>query len=196
MSNKYLIFSVLLILTGLLLVGCGGADQATIDRLNALESQTKDMEHQIGEVGAVGLEPGAVTFDVSVIEIKGATDGISAPEVDPVTLSDGYRFKPPGEYDADNPAKWQVSTYMFSPAAMMVAQGDEVTLRTFVINGDEHTTWIEAPDGSTAASEMVMNRGREYNMVFTASQAGYYTLHCDEHDPTMSATILVLPTHG
>ncbi len=143
--------------------------------------------------GAVGLEPNDVNFDVSVIEIKGATDGIEPPGVNPVDLSDGYRFKPPGEYDAENPDKWQVSTYMFSPAAVTVTQGDNVTLRTFVVNGDEHTVWIEAPDGSTAGSEVVMNRGREYGFEFTADQAGYYTLHCDEHDPTMSATILALP---
>ncbi len=183
MSRKYLITGILLILAGLLLAGCG-SDSDTDDRLDALE----------GETGTVGLSPGDVTFDVSIIEIKGATDGIPAPDVNPQDLSDGYRFKPPGEYDADNPNKWQVSTYMYSPAAMMVAQGDKVTLRTFVINGDEHTVWLEAPDGSTAASEVLMNRGREYTFSFTASQAGYYTLHCDEHEPTMSATILSLPT--
>ena len=135
----------------------------------------------------------AVTFDLSVIEIKGATDGIDPPDVDPTTLSDGYRFSPPGEYDADNPDKWQVSTYMYSPAAMTVIQGDDITLRTFVINGDEHTVWLEAPDGSTAGEEVIMNRGREYEFTFAADQAGYYTLHCDEHDPTMSAIILALP---
>jgi plastocyanin len=144
--------------------------------------------------GGVDLDATDVMFDISIIEIKGATDGIDAPSVDPAGLSDGYRFKPPGEYDADNPAKWQVSTYMFSPGALTIAQGDTVTLRTFVINGDEHTVWLEAPDGSEAAAEIVMNRGREYELKFTASQAGYYTLHCDEHDPTMSATILALPT--
>lgn len=147
-----------------------------------------------GSSGGVGLDEADVMFDVSIIEIKGATDGIDAPSVDPAGLSDGYRFKPPGEYDADNPAKWQVSTYMFSPGALTIAQGDSVTLRTFVINGDEHTVWLEAPDGSTAVSEVVMNRGREYEFKFTATQAGYYILHCDEHDPTMSATILALPT--
>ncbi len=171
MSQKKFFVSAILILVGLLATACSGS-------------------------GAVGLSPSSVTFDVSVIEIKGATDGISAPEVDPASLSDGYRFKPPGEYDADNLDKWQVSTYMFTPASIVVAQGDKVTLRTFVINGDKHTTWLEAPDGSTAGSEIVMNRGREYKFEFTADQAGYYTLHCDEHDPTMSATILVLPTDG
>jgi plastocyanin len=172
MLKRYLTVGLLLLV--LALVACGG------------ESDT----------GTVGLSPSNVTYDVSIIEIKGATDGIEAPSVDPVDLSDGYRFTPPGEYDSENPAKWQVSTYMFSPAAMTVAQGDSVVLRTFVINGDEHTVWLEAPDGSTAASEVVMNRGREYEFTFTADQAGYYTLHCDEHDPTMSATILSLPTGG
>lgn len=144
--------------------------------------------------GGSGAEPTDVTFDLSVVEIKGATDGIAAPSVNPADLSDGYRFKPPGEYDADNPAKWQVSTYMFSPAAVTINQGDSVTFRTFIINGDEHTVWLEGPDGSTVVPEIIMNRGREYEVKFTADLAGYYTLHCDEHDPTMSATILSMAT--
>ena len=147
-----------------------------------------------GSDGTVGLDATDVTFDVSFIEIKGATDGIEAPGVDPAGLSDGYRFKPPGEYDADNAAKWQVSTYMISPAALTIGQGDAVTLRTFVINGDKHTVWVQAPDGSTAVAEVVMNRGREYEVKFTADQTGYYSLLCDEHSPTMSAQILSLPT--
>ncbi len=169
MSKRYLVVGLLLLV--LALVACGAESDA----------------------GTAGLSPSDVTFDVSVIEVKGATDGIEPPGVNPVDLSDGYRFKPPGEYDAENPDKWQVSTYMFSPAAVTVSQGDNVTLRTFVVNGDEHTVWLEAPDGSTAASEVLMNRGREYEFEFTADQAGYYTLHCDEHEPTMSATILALP---
>jgi plastocyanin len=187
MSRKYLIAVAWLIVVGLLLIRCAVApDQASVDRLTTLE----------GKVGAVNLSPTSVTFDVSIVEIKGSTDAISPPDVNPLDLSDGYRFKPPGEFDANSPNKWEVSSYLFSPAAMTVAQGDKVTLRTFVVNGDKHTIWLEAPDGSTAVSEVVMNRGREYNVTFTADQAGYYTLHCDEHDPTMSATILVLPTGG
>jgi plastocyanin len=145
--------------------------------------------------GAVGLEPKEVVFDVNIIEIKGATDGIEAPSVDPATLSTGYKFKPPGEYDAENEAKWQVSSYMYSPAAFVVAQGDAVTLRTFVLNGDNHATWLEAPDGSRiAGTDVTMNRGRQYEVSFTADQPGYYTWKCADHSPTMSAQILVLPT--
>jgi hypothetical protein len=94
------------------------------------------------------LSAQSVTLDVNVIEIKGATDGIDAPSVDPASLSSGYKLSPPGEFDADNPDKWQVSSYMFSPAEMVVPLGSQVTLRTFVLNGDVHGTYLLAPDGS------------------------------------------------
>ena len=142
---------------------------------------------------AVPAEP--VTIDVNVIEIKGATDGIDAPSVDPASLSSGYKFKPPGEYDAENPDKWQVSSYMFSPSELIVPLGSQVTLRTFVLNGDQHGTWLVAPDGSKVpGTDIMMNRGRQYEVEFTADQAGFYTWECADHHPTMSAKILALPT--
>ena len=147
-----------------------------------------------GSVAANELKPGNVTFYVSEIEVKGATDGIPAPKTDPTTLSKGYRYKPPGKYDASNPKKWQVSTYMFNPAAMTVNQGDTVTLRIFVVNGDKHINWVEAPDGTVAVKEHISNRGREYIITFKAKQAGYYTLRCDHHDPTMRAVIFSVPS--
>ncbi len=168
MLKKFLVVGLLLL--ALVLVACGGS-------------------------GAVDLAPSSVTFDVNIIEIKGATDGIDPPSVDPATLSTGYKFKPPGEYDAENADKWQVSSYMFSPAALVAAQGDKITLRTFVLNGDNHVTWLTGPDGSRiAGTDVTMNRGRQYDVTFTADQAGYYTWHCADHAPTMSAQILVLPT--
>jgi plastocyanin len=133
---------------------------------------------------------GDVTFDVELIEVKGATDGIPAPETDPASLSAGYRFTAPGEYDPENPDKWQVSTYMFTPGAISVIQGDEVTLRMFGVNGDEHTVWVEAPDGSKVTDAIVVNRGREYELAFSADQAGHYKLLCSTHAPTMQADIL------
>lgn len=134
--------------------------------------------------------PGDVTFDVELIEVKGATDGIAPPTADPTSLSSGYGFTPPGEYDADNPDKWQVATYMFSPAAMSVIQGDEVTFRFFGVNGDHHQMRLVGPDGSTVVESFDMSRGQEKLVTFTADQLGHYKLFCSTHSPTMTADIL------
>lgn len=140
--------------------------------------------------GTTGAEPGTVTFDVELIEVKGATDGISAPDIDPTTLSRGYGYKAPGDYDAESPDKFQVATYMFAPGAMTVVTGDDVTLRMFGVNGDEHEIFVQAPDGSTIVELFTINRGREVTASFTADQAGHYKLFCTTHGPTMSADIL------
>ncbi len=163
---------VALLLLALTIAGCAGIEEA-------------------------GLSGESVTIDVNVIEIKGATDGIEPPSVDPASLSSGYKFSAPGDYDAENPDKWQVSSYMFSPAELVVTQGSDVTLRTFVLNGDEHVTWLLAPDGSKVpGTDFTLNRGRQYEIEFTADQAGYYTWECTNHHPTMSAKILVMPASG
>ena len=139
-----------------------------------------------------GAASSDVTFDVELIEVKGATDGIPAPEPDPTSLSAGYGFTPPGDYDADNPDKWQVATYMFSPAAITVVQGDEVTLRFFGVNGDHHGISLIAPDGSTVVDHFDMSRGQEQLLTFTADQLGHYKLNCGNHSPTMTADILAV----
>ena len=167
MDRKLFLLIGLLALSALALTACGGS-------------------------AAPAVEPSEVLFDVELIEVKGATDGIPAPEVDPESLSAGYRFTAPGDYDAENSEKWQVSTYMFNPAAMSVFQNDEVTLRLFGVNGDEHILTLVAPDGSTVASDTI-NRGREIDLSFTADQAGYYKLICANHSPTMQAPIQVVP---
>jgi len=155
---------VLLVLMALMLTACGDNDS--------------------------GAAPSDVTFDIEVIEIKGATDGIDPPSIDPTTLSAGYGFKPPGEYDADNPNKWQVATYLYSPGAMSVVNGDDVTLRFFGINGDSHQMWVEAPDGTKVTDVVELNRGRELILEFTADDLGHYKIVCITHAPTMNADIL------
>lgn len=137
-----------------------------------------------------GADPSDVTFDVQLIEVKGATDGIDAPDIDPTGLSSGYGYTPPGEYDAENLNKWQVATYMYSPGSMSVVQGDQVTLRMFGVNGDEHTMFVQAPDGSTVVESFTVNRGREVTTSFTADQAGHYKIFCTTHAPTMTADVL------
>ncbi|MBI4213559.1 MAG: hypothetical protein HY534_04550 [Chloroflexi bacterium] len=136
----------------------------------------------------------AVEFAVTGAELKGTTTiaSLAPPSDDPATLSDGYRYKGPGDADPADPTKWEVSSYVWVPSAMTVFQGDTVSLRIFSVNGDKHEVWVQAPDGSEVIREQELNRGRDYTLTFAASQRGYYTLVCTTHDPTMTAVITAL----
>lgn len=148
-----------------------------------------------GPAVKVAVPAGERTFFVTGVEYKGSTStkDLAAPEIDPKTLGDGYRYKKPGEADKSDPTKWEVSSYRWEPGLMTVFQGDRVNLVGFIVNGDKHKTWIEDPTGQAVVKEQTWQRGREYKVSFTADKPGYYILHCDEHDPGMTAYILALP---
>lgn len=139
--------------------------------------------------------PTTHTIFMSAIEVKGATtaDKLVPPPVNPKDLSKGYSFKAPGEADKQNPKKWEVASYMFTPAFVVVRQGDTVKLTVFVVNGDEHKVRIADPQGRDVLTETIWNRGREYEVSFVAEKPGAYQMACSTHAPTMAATFLVLP---
>ena len=134
-------------------------------------------------------------IEVTAFEVKGSTstDDLAAPDVDPSTFSAGFGYKGPGEYDVDNPDKWQVASYMWNPGQMTARQGDTLDLHVFVLNGNIHETRIEDPDGNIVGDVVVMNRGREYDLSASLEKAGTYRLICSTHAPTMTAEIVVLP---
>jgi len=187
----------------MLLLGTGctaPADTKPLEnRIAAVEQNVASVQTKLAAVeskaGRIVAPAGTVEFVVTGVEWKGSTStkDLAAPPVDPAKLSDGYRYKGPGVADKADATKWEVSTYVWSPGAMTVLQGDKVKLRVFIVNGDKHSTWIEGPDGKEVVKEQVQNRGREYLVEFTASQVGNYALICNQHDPTMRAVITVLP---
>lgn len=133
-------------------------------------------------------------YFITAVEIKGSTtaDNLGPPETNPKDLSKGYGFNAPG-YDSSSPQKWEVASYMWTPAMMLAFRGDQVKLTTFVVNGDEHKVWVEGPDGEEALPETIINRGREYELSFAVPNAGVYKLICLNHEPTMTGYILTLP---
>jgi plastocyanin len=139
--------------------------------------------------------PTSHTIFITVLEVKGGTtaDKLAPPGINPKDISKGYEFKPPGEADKNNPKRWEVSSYLFSPGFVTVRQGDRVNLTVFVVNGDEHEVWIAAPDGQRVVAAAKWNRGREYTVQFVAEKTGSYQLVCSAHAPTMAATFLALP---
>lgn len=189
---------VLKALPALALAGGGLLVFATACAVSVPEERIAAIENKVGaleKAKPAAAAPGEREFVVTGYEIKGSTStkDLAAPTADPAKLSDGYRYKEPGKADASDATKWEVSTYRFEPGVMVALQGDKITLRVFIINGDKHTSWIEGPDRKEVLKEQVWNRGREYKVSFTAEKAGAYKLHCNEHDPTMHSTILVLP---
>ena len=161
-------------------------------KVAGLESKVTGVESGVGKIGAPA---GQVEFFVTGVEWKGTTSAndLDAPSIDPATLSDGYGYKGPGVLDSDNPDNWQVASYVWTPGSMVAYEGDTVALNFFIINGNTHSTWVEGPDGAEVVQELEMNRGREYSLSFAATKAGVYRLICNEHEPTMTANILVLP---
>ncbi len=146
---------------------------------------------------SVGQTPASTTHTIFVtgLEVKGGTtaDKLAPPAVNPKDLSKGYDFKQPGEADKQNPQRWEVSSYLFSPGFVAVRQGDTVKLTVFIVNGDKHEVSITAPDGRKTVANTVWNRGREYHLEFIAEQPGTYQLVCSEHAPSMIMTFLALP---
>lgn len=134
------------------------------------------------------------TIFMTGLEIKGATtaDKLAPPQLNPKDLSKGYGYKAPGEVDKNDPQKWQVASYIFSPSFVTVHQGDTVKITAFIVNGDKHEVWVTDPDGQKVVANTMWNRGREYSIEFVAKKAGTYQLVCSEHSPSMIATILAL----
>lgn len=193
MRRQGIWLALLALAAGLFAVACAGADGA------AGPTGPAGSAGSIGPAGPAGSSisvssSGVKHFYVTGVEWKGTTssDKLAPPSLDPATLSDGYGFNPEG-FDSGNPLNWRVASYVWTPGSMIAYEGDRVDLTFFILNGNEHTTWIEGPDGAEVAQEIEMNRGREYEMSFTATKAGTYRLICNNHEPSMTAYIQVLP---
>ena len=139
---------------------------------------------------------GSIEFFVTATEFEGDSsisgkEKVPVPKVDPEDLSDGYEYEKPGEANPTDRDEFGVASYGFNPGFMAVQKGDTVALRIFVVGG-VHKVWVEAPNGDEVFKVQKMFPGREYLKVFKATQTGIYNLKCDNHEPTMTARILVL----
>ena len=96
----------------------------------------------------------------------------------------GYVKKAP-----DPSGRWEVSVYQFSPATIVVKQGDRVTLEMIGINGAKHSVHVDKyrPD------HVLVKRGEIARIQFTADTPGMFKIHCQEHEPSMEGLLVVLP---
>lgn len=139
---------------------------------------------------AIALSPRASvtatkrTVYMSAIEPKGSTTVDKEP-FPPASLpaGGGYILKPP-----DATGKWEVSSYGWEPAVIVVYQGDEVTLQILGINGKEHVSYIEG-----YVESFNVKRGELTVLKFTADKVGTFRIVCKTHSPSMEGYLVVLP---
>ena len=180
-------------------LACGTDLKPVESRVTTVEKSVADAQATLAtvqeRVGKIDVTPGVRDYYLTGVEWKGTTsaDELQPPDVDPTTLSQGYRYKAPG-FDQGKPQNWQVASYGWTPGSVIAYQGDTVRLTAFIVNGNDHFARLVAPDGTLIGEPIKMNRGREYKLEFAAAQTGVYKLVCDTHGPSMIANILVLPT--
>ena len=121
---------------------------------------------------------------VAAVEMKGGTQQDKEPyPTGPLPAGGGYVKAPPNAA-----GRWEVSVYQWSPATIVVQQGETVTLEIVGINGDVHPSMIPG-----LAESFVVKRGELTRVTFTARAPGLYPLICTKHQPSMQGTVVVLP---
>jgi FtsP/CotA-like multicopper oxidase with cupredoxin domain len=122
---------------------------------------------------------------MAAIEPKGGVTVDKEPfPTTPLPKGGGYVLNPP------NPqGRWEVSTYQWAPSTIVVRQGERVTLQIVGINGAKHSGHIDR----YVPKHFTVKRGEIIRVQFTADTPGIFQIHCEEHEPSMEGTLLVLP---
>lgn len=138
-----------------------------------------------GESAVASIPGGSRTIYLTALEYKGSTEvSKEAFPADKLPEGGGYGLKSP----AGDPPKWEVNSYAWAPASLVVAEGDKVTLKIVGINGAQHVGAIEGH-----VDKFTVARGKVTTVGFTAGKPGVYQIICNTHTPNMTGQMVVLP---
>lgn len=131
-----------------------------------------------------GLKPGARTIYMAAVEMKG-TGEVAKEAFPPAALPQGggYALVAP-----DAKGEWKVENYRWMPGEVTVVEGDRVTLEILGVNGSSHSSTIDA-----FGQAFDVKRGQLTTVSFTAGKAGIFQIVCKVHQPSMTASLVVLP---
>jgi hypothetical protein len=122
-------------------------------------------------------------FTIAAIEPRGGAQASQeAFPAEALPPGGGYVIRPP-----DASGRWEVSAYLWSPAQIVVRQGDRVVIDFVGINGAEHPTGLGG-----LAPAFTLRRGRVHRVEFTAEVPGVHPMICSAHLPSMRGEIVVL----
>jgi len=82
---------------------------------------------------------------------------------------------------------WDFRSFTFSPAQIVVNQGDKVTLHFIGVQGAHHVITVDGVD------TFELMRGQIHTVSFVANNPGTINYSCHVHMPNMVGQILVLP---
>lgn len=121
---------------------------------------------------------------MAAVEMKGGAlkEREPYPEA-PLPSGGGYIKSPPNAS-----GRWEVAAYQWSPATVVVQQGEMVTLEIVGVNGDQHPSTIPG-----LVDSFTVRRGQITRVTFAATEPGLYPIICTTHQPSMQGTLVVLP---
>ena len=94
----------------------------------------------------------------------------------------GFRITEPNKVGA-----WDFRSFTFSPAQLVVNQGDKVTLHFMGVQGAHHVVTVDG------VGSFELKRGQINTVSFVANNPGIINYVCHVHLPNMVGQILVLP---
>ena len=94
----------------------------------------------------------------------------------------GFRITEPNKVGA-----WDFRSFTFSPAQLVVNQGDKVTLHFMGVQGAHHVVTVDG------VGTFELKRGQINTVSFVANNPGIINYVCHVHLPNMVGQILVLP---
>ncbi len=165
-----------------------------------------------GSGGGKGLATLALLLAVVALALAGASMFL-APAPAPAAPQPGDRvinvlaveYKGTAGAGEKIPNGSKVSAYAWEPGTITVNKGDRVTLKIYGVNGGAHPSTIQGYDDLTfkvydpsgkeiesGSKTFNVYRGHTTEVKFTASKAGYFTIGCAAHQPTMNAVLQVV----
>lgn len=145
-----------------------------------------------GSMSAHASSDEVKTFYIKTVHVDGVTsihgDDTHAPEAFPnekMPEGGGLVLTGPGE-----DGKWKMRAFAFMPSQMTVHAGDRVRLNFVGAQGTRHTIHVE---GDGIDQQFQLLRGTIKRVEFTAEKAGVVEVECYDHEPSMTAQVLILP---
>jgi plastocyanin len=161
--------------------GSNNSTEATIKTVNP--DQTTNKEFWINTVHFDGLTNINAAVKCDTCPQNTPIHPAEQPPVNStIPTGGGFRITEPNKVGS-----WDFRSFTFSPAQLVVNQGDKVTLHFIGVQGAHHVVTVDG------VGTFELKRGQINTVSFVANNPGIINYVCHVHLPNMVGQILVLP---